>query len=158
MAISGLTRHINIFRSVWEGGKRQLQGFTNRRRLTTQVSFALEHLPSGRYYLSAEPDACWESRNRVASAPQLQETWYPSSLDSSSATPLVLLPGQELTGAEIRMRRSSVFRIRGKVSGLQGVPSLPGPRQWMTPGLAVIVRAGSGRQQQRRSSKAGWFF
>jgi hypothetical protein len=133
--------HINVFRSGWEGGKRQLQGFTNA-EVNDAGEFRVKHLPSGRYYLSADPDAHWESTNRIASAPQLHRTWYPSSLDPSSATPLVLLPGQELTGAEIRMRPTSVFRIRGKVSGLQGVPLLPGPRQWMTPGLAVTSMQG----------------
>lgn len=135
--------NINIFRSVWEGGKRQLQGFSSA-EVNDAGDFRAEHLPPGRYYVSAEPDAYWEKRNRVASAPQLQTTWYPSSLDSSSATPVVLLPGQELTGAEIRLRRSSVYRIRGKVSGLQGIPVLPGPSQWMTPRLAVSSTPGVG--------------
>jgi Carboxypeptidase regulatory-like domain len=128
--------YINVYRSVWKGGKRQLQGFDSA-EVNDAGEFRVGHLPPGRYYVSAEPDAYWEKRNRVASAPQLQTTWYPSSLDSSSAMPVVLLAGQELTGAEIRLRRSSVYRIRGKVSGLQGVPALPGPRQWMTPRLAV---------------------
>jgi hypothetical protein len=128
--------YINVFRSVWEGGKRQLHGFTSA-EVDDEGGFRVGHLPPGRYYLAAEPDANWEKTNRAASAPRLQQTWYPSSLDSSSAIPVVLLPGQELTGAEIRLRRGSVYRIRGKVSGLQGVPVLPGPRQWATPRLEV---------------------
>jgi hypothetical protein len=138
--------HINIFRSVWEGGTRQLQGLDNA-ELNDAGEFRAGHLRPGRYYLIAEPDTYWEKTNRVASAPQLQPTWYPSSLDSSSATPVVLLPGQELTGAEIRMRRASVYRIRGKVSGLQGVPVLPGPNDWMKPRLAVLSpRVGGSRK------------
>ena len=135
--------HINVVRSVWEGGKRQLQGFSSA-EVNDAGEFRVGHLPPGRYFLSAEPDAHWEKRNRVASAAQLQETWYPSSLDSSSATPAVLLPGQELTGSEIRLRRSCVYRIRGSVSGLQGVPVLPGPSAWMTPQLAVSSTPGVG--------------
>ena len=135
--------HINVFRSVWEGGKRQLQGFDSA-EVNDAGEYRVGHLPPGRYYLSADPDASWERRNRLASAPQLQPTWYPSSLDSSSAAPVVLLPGQELTGAEIRMRRSSVYRIRGKVSGLQGVPALPGPSPFMTPRLEVSSTPGVG--------------
>ncbi len=128
--------HIDVFRLVWEDGKRRLQGFDNA-EVNDEGEFRAGHLPPGRYYLSAVPDASWERRNRAASAPRLQQTWYPSSLDSSSAMPVVLLPGQELTGAEIRLRRSSVYRIRGKVSGLQGVPVLPGPSQWQTPRLGI---------------------
>ena len=139
--------NINIFRSVWEGGKRQLQGFRSA-EVNDGGDFRAEHLPPGRYYVSAEPDAYWEKRNRVASAPQLQTTWYPSSLDSSSATPVVLLAGQEFTGAEIRLRRSSVYRIRGQVSGLRGIPVLPGPSQWMTPRLAASSTPGVGGNSQ----------
>ena len=144
--------HINIFRSVWVGGKRQLQGFGNA-DVNDAGEFRAGHLPAGRYYLSAEPDAFWEQRNRVASASQLQTTWYPSSLDPSSATPLVVRSGQELTGAEIRMRRSSVYRVLGKVSGLQGVPPLPGPSQFMTPRLAVSSTPEMGGSNKRGSLK-----
>lgn len=135
--------HINIFRSVWAAGKRQLQGFDNA-EVDDAGEFRAGHLPAGRYYLSAEPDAFWEQRNRVASSSQLQTTWYPSSLDPSSATPLAVRAGQDLTGAEIRMRRSSVYRIRGKVSGLQGIPPLPGLSQWKTPRLQVSSAPGLG--------------
>jgi hypothetical protein len=57
---------------------------------------------------------------------------------------VILRPGQEFTGAEIRLHRSSVYSIRGKVSGLQSVPALPGPREWMTPHLAVSSAPGVG--------------
>jgi Carboxypeptidase regulatory-like domain len=135
--------HIDVFRLVWEDGKRRLQGFDNA-EVNDEGEFRAGHLPPGRYYLSAVPDASWERRNRAASAPRLQQTWYPSSLDSSSATAVVLLPGQELTGVEIRLRRGNVYRIRGKVSGLQGVPALPGPRTFMTPRLEVWPAPGAG--------------
>jgi hypothetical protein len=149
--------HINIFRSVWAGGKRELQGFDNA-EVNDAGEFRAGHLPAGRYYLSAEPDAFWENRNRVASASLLQTTWYPSLLDSSSATPLVVRSGQELTGAEIRMRRSSVYRILGKVSGLQGVPVLPGPSQWMTPHIAVTSTPGVGGNSKRGVLKSDGSF
>jgi hypothetical protein len=134
---------INIFRSFWEDGKRRLQGFSSA-EVNDAGDFRAEHLPPGRYYLSAEPDAGWEKRNRVGSEPQSHATWYPSSLDSSSATPVVLVPGQEFTGAGIRLRRSSVYRIRGKVSGLQGIPVLPGASPWMRPQVAVWPTPGVG--------------
>jgi len=127
---------VSVFRSGWEGGKRQLQFFDSA-EVDDRGEFRIGHLPPGRYYLSAEPDAYWEKRNRAASAPRLQKTWYPNAPDSSSATPVALLPGEEYSGAEIRLRRNNVYRIRGKVSGLQGVPALPGPSDWMAPRLAV---------------------
>jgi hypothetical protein len=149
--------NINIFRSVWEGDKRQLQGFSSA-EVNDAGEFRTQHLPPGRYYISAEPDSYWEKRNRVASAPQLQTTWYPNSRDSSSATPVLLLPGQEFTGAEIRLRRSSVYRIQGKVSGLQGVPVLPGPSQWMAPRLTASSTPEAGGNSKGGSPETGWFF
>ena len=143
---------INIFRSVWEAGKRQLQGFSSA-EINDAGEFRAGHLPPGRYYLSAQPDAYWEKRNRLASEPRLQVTWYSNSLDSSSATPLVLLPGQELTGVEIRMRRNNVYRIRGKVSGLQGVPALPGPSMFMTPHLTAWPAPGVGGDSKQGQLK-----
>ena len=44
--------HINIFRSVWVGGKRQLQGFDNA-DVNDAGEFRAGHLPAGRYYLSS---------------------------------------------------------------------------------------------------------
>jgi hypothetical protein len=134
---------VGVFRSIWKGDKRQLEGF-NSAEVNDAGEFRVEHLPPGRYYVSASPDAHWEKSNRVPPASQLQTTWYPSSLDDSSATPVLLLPGQEFTGADIRLRRSSVYRIRGKVSGLQGVPVLPGPSQWTKPRLALSSTSGVG--------------
>jgi hypothetical protein len=135
--------YISVARSIWESGKRQLRGFDSA-EVNDAGEFRIGHLPPGRYYLSAEPDAHWEKTNRIAAAPQLQLTWYPSSLDSSSAAPVILLPGQEYTGAEIRLRRNNVYRIRGRVSGLQGVPVIPGPNDWMRPSLVVSSTPGVG--------------
>ncbi len=97
----------------------------------------------GRYYLSADPDANWERQNRAGSAPHLQPTWYPSSMDSVSAIPVTLLAGQEITGLEIRLRRRDVHRIRGKVSGLQTIPVLQGWSPFTKPRLSVSP-AGAG--------------
>jgi hypothetical protein len=127
---------VNVFRSRWERGNRKFEGFTSA-EVDDKGEFRAGHLPPGRYYVRAEPDANWERRNRVPPAPRLQPAWYPSSLDSPGAVPVVLLAGQELAGTEIRLRRSSVYRIRGRVPGIQDIPLLPGPNAWMRPRLSV---------------------
>jgi protocatechuate 3,4-dioxygenase beta subunit len=134
---------VSVFRSKWEHGKRHLEGFSSA-DTDDKGEFYAGHLPPGRYYLLAEPDAYWEARNRATIEPRLQPTWYPSSLDSSTAAPVVLLPGQELTGSEIRLRRSSVYRISGKVSGMEQLPALPGLGHWMRPRLSVSPAPGVG--------------
>ncbi len=132
---------VSVFRSSWERGKRQLEGFTSA-GVDDKGEFRVGHLPPGRYHLLAKPDGGWEARNRAASVPRLQPTWYPNSLDSSASVPVVLLPGQELTGAGIRLRRSSVYRIRGRVPGIQDIPVLSGAKQWMKPRLSVSFTSG----------------
>ena len=132
---------VNVFRSKWARGKRQVEGFTSA-EVDDKGEFRVVHLPPGRYYLSAEPDRRWEASNRATFAAQLQPTWYPSSPDLSAATAIVLIPGQEFKGAEIRMRLSSVYRVTGKVSGVQQLPVLPGPRLWMKPRLSMSPAQG----------------
>ena len=134
--------NISVYRSAWRRGKRQLEGFDGA-EVDDKGEFRVGHLPPGRYYLSAKPDARWETRNRAASVPQLQITLYPGSLDSAAAAPVTVLPGQELTGMEIQLRRAGVYRIRGRVSGLQEIPLLPGPVQWMKPRLSVTSALGA---------------
>ena len=115
---------VGLFRSVFEHGRRRMQGFGGG-EVDDQGEFRLGQLPPGRYYLSAEPDSRWESRNR----PQTKEgvslrqfTWYPSSADSESSTPVVVGPGDHIAGLEIRLRRGSVHTIRGTLIGVENMP------------------------------------
>ncbi len=115
---------IGVFRSVFEHGRRRLQGF-NGAEVNDPGEFRVGQLPPGRYYLSAEPDSRWELRNRPPSkaAGSLRlPTWYPSSVDSESSTPVTVGPGDQLSGLEIRLRRGSVHAIRGTVVGSENIP------------------------------------
>jgi hypothetical protein len=44
-------------------------------------------------------------------------TYYPGSIDQTGARPIEVAAGQELPGMDIRMQKSRVYRIRGKVVG-----------------------------------------
>ena len=115
---------VNIFRSGFEQGRRRLQGVIGG-EVNDQGEFRFGQLPPGRYYLSAEPDAVWESRNRPpakeAAASRLL-TWYPSSADPENSTAVTVGPGDQLSGIEIRLRRGSVHVIRGKLVGAENIP------------------------------------
>ena len=113
------------------------------RMLTTRASFAPGTFQPGRYYLSAEPDAFWEQRNRVAPAPQLQTTWYPSSpMPHPRRRCSAFRPGVYRRGVspEAKQRLSDP----GQSVGIAGSAALPGPSQWMTPRLAVSSTPGVG--------------
>jgi len=115
---------IGLFRSIFEHGRRQLEGFTGA-EVNDQGEFRLGQLPPGTYYLSAEPDSGWESRNRPPAKEAVAWrllTWYPSSADPESSTAVTVGPGDQLAGLEIRLRRGSVHAIRGKLVGGENIP------------------------------------
>jgi hypothetical protein len=114
---------VNMFRSIWSHGHRTIQGFSGE-GVNDQGEFRIGQVPAGNYYLAAEPDSGWELRNRPNGKDVLtrQPTWYPNSLDLEGATPIIVEPGDQISGVEIRLRRGSTHRIRGRVLGGENVP------------------------------------
>ncbi len=102
-------------------GQPKTESFPNE-RLNDQGEFRIGQIQPGKYYLSAEPDANWESMYQLP-PPRRQPTWYPSSLDVEWATPIIVGPGDQVTGVEIRIRRGSMYRIRGTLVGAENIPS-----------------------------------
>src|SRR5207248_2679210 len=47
-------------------------------------------------------------------------TYYPSTMDSANAVPVDVGAGSEIRGIDIRLRKTQVFRIRGKVANATG--------------------------------------
>ena len=121
--------YVNVYRSVWRQGRRQLQGYSSG-EINDQGEFRVGGLPPGRYYVTADPDHQWELRHRPAKGPDsqllLQPTWYPATRDVDSATPINLAPGQ-LASVEIRLQAGSVRNIRGELLGLKQIPEPRGP-------------------------------
>ena len=139
---------IGVFRSVFEHGRRRLQGFTGG-AVNDQGEFRVGQLPPGRCYLSAEPDSRWELRNRPpskATGSLRLPTWYPSSVDSESSTPVTVGLGDQVSGLEIRLRQGSVHAIRGTVAGSENIPEEPGQfkRRISAAGSALGANGGSG--------------
>jgi Carboxypeptidase regulatory-like domain len=110
-----------IYRSVSRKGKRELDRVDDENADDRGV-FRIAQLPPGQYYLAAEPDTDWEDRNLPASVPHHQTTWYPSSPEAGTATPIGLTAGESRDDIEIRLRRGSFFHIRGSVTGLDRIP------------------------------------
>jgi Carboxypeptidase regulatory-like domain len=115
---------VNLFHSSFEHGRRRLQGFTGN-EVNDQGEFRLGQLPPGTYYLSAQPDSGWESRNHAPAkepVPSRLLTWYPSSADSENSIAITVGPGDQVSGLEIRLRRGSVHVIRGTLVGGENIP------------------------------------
>jgi hypothetical protein len=92
-----------------------------------------------------------EQTYRSASEGHLQPTWYPNSFDKEGSTPIMLSPGQEISGLEVRLRPSATHRIRGTVLGLDNLPPNPQAR---AVGRNLNVLASSGSSDAPRTYSA----
>jgi hypothetical protein len=126
--------NISVFHSVWKKGHRHIESaeWTGPPQVDDLGEFRVAGFAPGRYYVFAEPDEMWEEQHHpdVNDQPAIrqQPTWYPSSPDAESSTPITLAAGQQLSGVDIRLRRGtgSKLRIRGKLLGRENVPTPSG--------------------------------
>jgi uncharacterized protein (DUF2141 family) len=117
--------------------------------------FRIADLPAGRYFVSASyrrmgfgPDA---PARTGADKPEedFVTTYYPASLDQAGANPIDLQAGQEIPRIDIRLRKSRVYRVRGKVAVQPGeslnnirLMIMPSDREsgFMFSGASSVVR------------------
>jgi hypothetical protein len=126
--------NISVFHSVWKKGRRHIESAESigAPQVDDQGEFRIAGLAPGRYYVLAEPDGMWEEQHHpdVNNQPAVrqQPTWYPSSPDVESASPITLAASQQISGLDIRLRlgTGSKLRIRGKLSGSENIPTPPG--------------------------------
>jgi uncharacterized protein (DUF2141 family) len=122
---------VAIFKQVYRSGSRQWERL-NLGNLTTDTGeYRFANLTAGRYLvraLSQRPTA----NNRYGG---LQEQpvmdyvpeYYPNAPSEAEALPLDLAAGAELRGLDIHLfkrPRPARFRVRGKISGVQGSPRI----------------------------------
>ena len=76
-------------------------------------------LPAGRYFLMANPSLAGGGWNGHVHTEAVEKayvaTWFPAAASSREATANQLAPGAELGGIDIRMRKTRVYHVRGKV-------------------------------------------
>lgn len=83
--------------------------------------FRIAKLPPGNYRLLA-------SRGNERGGPVVEQaagktamteapTYFPSTVDINSATPIHVQAGEQQTGSEIRLQRSTVVRVAGRIAG-----------------------------------------
>ncbi len=133
---------VNLLRSRRVHGQSKLEDFGGG-ELNDQGEFRIGRIPPGKYYLAAKPDVNWESRYRLP-PPLRQPTWHPSSLDLDGANPIIVGPGDQVTGLEIRLRRGSAHAIRGTLVGIENIPPPTGPEQYARRRISVESTSGAG--------------
>jgi len=116
---------VNVFRVNRASGKQQLQALA---AVTAGPggTFSIGPLSVGRYYLAAGyvTSLAGEGSRQIpqgkAGNQKYVTTYFPSSIDISAAS-LINLPSETvLNGMDIRLRKSSVFHISGRVVGPAG--------------------------------------
>jgi protocatechuate 3,4-dioxygenase beta subunit len=115
---------VDVLRVSYAGGRRQ---FASTANVTSQDdgSFVVGNLSPGRYYVSAE----WRSGAQPGPARKTtREAWvttyFSNTIDPAAAAPVEVAAGAEVRGIEIRLRKSHVFHIRGRVVNIaDGTPA-----------------------------------
>jgi len=86
-----------------------------------QGKFRLGGLAPGKYRIKATPEDLSlppEIRTDGTSETHYSPTYYPNSLDDAGAARVAVQPGIEAGGNEIRLVRTPIVRVSGKVTGL----------------------------------------
>ena len=96
-----------------------------RRSVSTDAngSFAFENLAPGPYMLLARPAVTEHVSRKDEIRTEPVPTYYPSVSDRSLAESIIVRPGTDLTGYEIRLQSAEVHRVRGIVLDPDGKPS-----------------------------------
>ena len=84
-------------------------------------AFVVGNLPPGHYYVSAtarsadNPPPPHRQSPRKRAEEAYVTTYYPEAIDLAAATPIDVTAGAQMRGLEIRLRKTPVFHVSGKV-------------------------------------------
>ncbi len=104
-------------------------GMTFRRggmgRADDRGEFRISDLPPGNYHLHVSPAPTAASLQVAGSADRKAyiPLFYPGTPDRAQAQEIQIAPGADVSGFQIRMQRSEVAMISGKVLGVDGQPA-----------------------------------
>jgi len=123
---------ITVMRWGFMRGGRQLMPAGGGGSTNDRGEYRIYNLPSGRYFLTARPvrsdlyQSLGETARgaRAVARPEpvkesFAATFYPSAADATTAAPVLLTAGQEVTGMDIQLRKTRTYTVRGKIAGFQ---------------------------------------
>lgn len=89
----------------------------------TDGEFALTEVHPGSYTLFAKPKPAAAAISQDGKRTEVALTYYPSATDPAQAQPIRVHGGDDLSGFEIRLAASAVYRVRGVVVDRSGAPA-----------------------------------
>ncbi len=124
--------------------------------------FRLAGLSPGRYYVVATSQGQMGGRGmagRGGAVGQADEaglaplpTYFPSTLDASSAVPVEIAPGQDVGGINITIRKGQLYRITGRLMGGAPQEMTAVALSLMPRGAAPGLRGGAGARVNQDGS------
>ena len=117
---------VRALRYVYRGGKRQWSPVATA--VTSDIGeFRLPGLEPGRYLVSTNSRATGMGRRPMQSPEPLPatpdmvyaSTYYPSTTDAGSSVPIDVGAGGEVRGIDVRLVKTRVYRVRGRVLGVE---------------------------------------
>lgn len=118
---------VQVLRERWVGGRRQYTPM-NADATNDLGEYRIPGLMPGRYFLMVtsnrpEPGRVQPRPAGAVSDQTYVNLFYPGVTELSQATPIPVVPGQELRGMDFRMHKVPSFRIRGRVVDESGKPA-----------------------------------
>jgi protocatechuate 3,4-dioxygenase beta subunit len=137
---------VEVLHVSYSGGRRQ---FASTANVTSQDdgSFVVGNLSPGRYYVSAALRAAGQEGPpaRKPAREAYVTTYFPNAADSAAAVPVGVAAGAEVRGIEVRLRKSMVFHIRGRViNRADGAPAGRISLHLVPRGEAIVPQADVG--------------
>jgi hypothetical protein len=124
---------VQVMQMGYQKGKR---GPVGRRSSMSDENgeFKIANLAPGRYYLCASTPMRMSALQGTRSASadptkanvpreDFAPTCYPNAADEASAVPVDVMPGRDVPGLDIRLRKSAVVRVKGQLAG--DIPGRP---------------------------------
>jgi protocatechuate 3,4-dioxygenase beta subunit len=116
---------VRVFKYEYRNGKKQWVQAGNA-NASDLGEYRIANLEPGRYLVStaqrSSPGIGYQmpSHEPLPDTPETSyaATYHPSTPDESSAAPVEVGPGAEVRGIDIRLVKTRVFRVRGRVAGM----------------------------------------
>jgi uncharacterized surface anchored protein len=118
---------VRAHRYIYQQGKR-VWGQVASATSSDIGEFRLPDLQPGRYLVSTNPrnlsrNIVMQPNEPLSPDPDMTyaATYYPSATSSATASPIDVGAGGEIRGIDIRLVKSRVWRVRGKVAGIENI-------------------------------------
>ena len=139
---------VQIMRLVYDQGRKQLRQLISE-GTNDQGEFRLAGIPPGKYYVCANNRLRLSTRITAdgvifSSGPppgDYAATFFPGATDFSAAAPLVLGPGDQMQGINIRLTRIRTVRVKGRVINNAPVAPRPGVVLNASAGLRIFLQS-----------------